>query len=570
MTLVPGYVPPIGEKDPDKISRAIRNLYEWADLANIVNVKLFGAKGDWDGSTGTDDAAAFQRAIDYVYDLGGGVVYVPPVEKAYRWNSSVHLKSGVRLLGSNSLTLPTSFIEDFDDYYGGHCIAITWGSGTSTGMALKLSTNAHVMGLNFIYPGQATSHLDEEATEFPPTISGDDFDIGAAVECCYFVNSYKAIYFIYNHGELRIKSCWGLLLKAFITINGCISGDKIHDCQARGASWLRNSDDADYEDNTSLMAWIQENGIAFHIGRADAIHFTDCYIEQGLNGIRFGGAPSGGSTAGVDQYAYGSWVGGGIEGCTRPIYIAGSTSSGINSNGFIFANVGIAGAALFDAARSILITLDQPTTVYSDSSEYRGNLSFVGCTFWGTLTTTNVGPLDGVIDATGSDCKFIGCIFKDFETFIARAFSGTPILDFDGCTFHEYDAARPTYHFIAEAGAGGRIFLDGVHFKTAIRGAIGSGATTHIDRVTTPSVASAATVTLPEYGTVFTISGTTNIDSITASWQGRRVTLVFDGALTVGDASNLVLAGGFTTTANDSLTLDYVGSNWVEASRSVN
>lgn len=84
-----------------------------------------------------------------------------------------------------------------------------------------------------------------------------------------------------------------------------------------------------------------------------------------------------------------------------------------------------------------------------------------------------------------------------------------------------------------------------------------------------PTVASAATVTLPG-DAVVTISGTTTITSITASWAGRRVTLIFSGALTLTDGSNLKLAGNFVTTADDAITLVCDGTNWVETARSVN
>lgn len=88
----------------------------------------------------------------------------------------------------------------------------------------------------------------------------------------------------------------------------------------------------------------------------------------------------------------------------------------------------------------------------------------------------------------------------------------------------------------------------------------GGGATT----------ASADPLTLPPTGVLHTISGTTNIASITASWAGRIAVLKFEGILTVTDGSNLVMAGNFVTTANDTLTLISDGTNWVEMARSVN
>lgn len=85
------------------------------------------------------------------------------------------------------------------------------------------------------------------------------------------------------------------------------------------------------------------------------------------------------------------------------------------------------------------------------------------------------------------------------------------------------------------------------------------------------TVASAATVTFPHIGSSFLISGTTTITSVTATgWDGQTATLVFQGALTFTDGSNLKLAGNFVTTADDSITLACDGTNWYEIGRSVN
>jgi hypothetical protein len=77
---------------------------------------------------------------------------------------------------------------------------------------------------------------------------------------------------------------------------------------------------------------------------------------------------------------------------------------------------------------------------------------------------------------------------------------------------------------------------------------------------------------LPRNGcNVITISGTTNILSISAAnWAGQEVTLIFQGALTVTDGSNLKLNSNFVTTADDTMRLACDGTNWYEISRSAN
>jgi len=85
------------------------------------------------------------------------------------------------------------------------------------------------------------------------------------------------------------------------------------------------------------------------------------------------------------------------------------------------------------------------------------------------------------------------------------------------------------------------------------------------------SIASAATIAIPLRQRVATITGTTNITSVTATGHsGNVVTLIFAGVLTFTDGSNLKLAGNFVTTADDTITLACDGTNWHEVCRSVN
>jgi hypothetical protein len=69
------------------------------------------------------------------------------------------------------------------------------------------------------------------------------------------------------------------------------------------------------------------------------------------------------------------------------------------------------------------------------------------------------------------------------------------------------------------------------------------------------NIASSATITPASTGSVFNITGTTTITAIasTYSWDGRTITLIFAGILTLTHSSNLALPGAanLTTAAND-------------------
>lgn len=85
------------------------------------------------------------------------------------------------------------------------------------------------------------------------------------------------------------------------------------------------------------------------------------------------------------------------------------------------------------------------------------------------------------------------------------------------------------------------------------------------------SVASATAMPVPS-GKVFHVTGVTTITSVvtTGLAPGAVVTLIFDGILTFTDGSNLKLAGNFVTTADDTITLAFDGTNFFEVARSVN
>lgn len=84
------------------------------------------------------------------------------------------------------------------------------------------------------------------------------------------------------------------------------------------------------------------------------------------------------------------------------------------------------------------------------------------------------------------------------------------------------------------------------------------------------NIASAATIS-PSCS-VHRVTGTTTITALTATEYpiGQPLTLIFDGALTFTDGSNLKLAGNLVSTAGDTITLVSNGTDFFEIGRSVN
>jgi hypothetical protein len=146
-------------------------------------------------------------------------------------------------------------------------------------------------------------------------------------------------------------------------------------------------------------------------------------------------------------------------------------------------------------------------------------------------------------------------------------------------------SADPTYSIRVDNVIAGPVYIDKnlcrkeIYFDPAEAAAgevvVGwnkkNATTTFFGAQHTPTVASAASLTLPIGARTFIISGGTSITSIVATgFEGERVTLIFEGPLTLTDGGNLRLQGNYNTTADDTITLVCAGGNWFDCGRGVN
>lgn len=133
-------------------------------------------------------------------------------------------------------------------------------------------------------------------------------------------------------------------------------------------------------------------------------------------------------------------------------------------------------------------------------------------------------------------------------------------------TYFETDSAGRAVSATGLRPVGGKVITGGAvnELRSAILGAKPSGLIYGAD------VASAAAI-VPT-GNVFTVTGTTNITSITSTGvvAGSVIRIIFTGILTFTDGNNLKLAGNMTTSADDTISLVYDGTNWYELARSAN
>lgn len=97
-------------------------------------------------------------------------------------------------------------------------------------------------------------------------------------------------------------------------------------------------------------------------------------------------------------------------------------------------------------------------------------------------------------------------------------------------------------------------------------------------QVTTPSsnatgmaiVASAATITLPNVGGLFEVTGTTEVKKITIQKAGTIIRLKLKETVKIVKGENLKMSATFEGTAEDIVEFVSDGTNWLECSTSAN
>ncbi len=121
--------PPFNKSDKVNIIKLSNGLYAARLFEGKVNVISFGAKGDSDQSgNGTDNTKAFQNAIDFINQNGGGELYIPSSLGKFFKISKIYIKNGVKLSGDAS-----SVSTEFKSLIGSKILVDNKGQGIIIG-----------------------------------------------------------------------------------------------------------------------------------------------------------------------------------------------------------------------------------------------------------------------------------------------------------------------------------------------------------------------------------------------------------------------------------------------------
>jgi Pectate lyase superfamily protein len=262
-----------------------------------VHVRDYGAKGD--GST--NDAPAFQAAVNDVLSRGGGVVHLGP--RPYRIASAIFVNNSmVRLQGAG-------FTEAGDSTQGTR-LFIDQTNFTPFRFIGVAARGSGVADLAVLQAHSTTFNAGWAATDYPYVFRVEDCLGGVDFDNVLLGRVNRGIY-ARNSGRLDIRRLRGQVFRAGVEIDECLDVPRIHNLHF----WTFWSGD----DN--VVRWQQANGDAVIVRRCDGIFIDQAFALGYRSMFRFAGSAVGAppersgtvskfyiANAYADFVKYGVWV----------------------------------------------------------------------------------------------------------------------------------------------------------------------------------------------------------------------------------------------------------------------
>lgn len=374
----------------------------------------------------TDDSAAFQNAINAVYNsggYGGGVIYVPP--GYYAFSNSITIPTGVTLHGDwTDWTKGTNGLV-------GTTFCIYTGAGQANGTPfITMSRSAALRDINFWYPNQNPASI----TGYPFTISATDNNV---IQDVVLVNSYQGIQV--NGAEFVLSTVIGTpLFMGFTTAGGIADICHTEDIRFSPAVWpaslLPNAPVA----GGSYATWMRTYGTGMQSFRLDGLINVNTEISGYNVGLDFEQNSSGQTGCAL----YNGWV---TNCATALLAQEMQTAEGLEISDFTLdGDIAISRThATNDAAAQFdhcTIIGRNGTAVSCLGADWQSSMSFQDCTISNTLVLAGPGvfnlvncQLQGstqcVMSASATAAGFTGCTFSPSQNIINHGSAKNLLID---------------------------------------------------------------------------------------------------------------------------------------------
>ncbi|MFC3789725.1 S-layer homology domain-containing protein [Paenibacillus sp. GCM10012307] len=261
--------------------------YATSDVV-IANISVADTGAIGDGAS--DDTRAFQEALSYVGDRGGGVVFVP--SGTYKITGTLLVPTGVTLRGD--WVNPDSVNGEVQ----GTILAAYAGRGDTEELSfIRLAEGSGVTNLSIWYPEQTL----DNPVPYPWTIeqlSGDS----ATVKNVTLVNAYNGIKIGPVWNELHyVRNLYGTVLKTGIFLDFTTDIGRLEQIKLSPDYWVK-SKLPNAPAKTDLFAYMTANAEGIVMGRSDWEYMSDIYISGFKNGLRVTTRTDSNETANAQLY----------------------------------------------------------------------------------------------------------------------------------------------------------------------------------------------------------------------------------------------------------------------------
>lgn len=373
-----------------------------------------------------DDSAAFQNAMNAVYNSGGsggGVVYVPPGNYAFYTNLTI--PTGVTLHGDwTDWTKGTNGIM-------GTTFKVYYGAGQSNAAPfINTSISASLRDINIWYPNQNPTDI----VAYPYAIEAAS---DVVVQNVVLVNAYQGI--LCNGAEFILSSVIGTPLYMGVSTTGTIADiSQTEDIRFSPNIWpasgLTNAPAA----GGSYATWMRTYGTGMQVFRLDGLINVNTEISGYNAGLDF--EMNSGGAAGCAFYN--GWV----TNCAIAMLAQEmQTAEGLEVSDFTLdGDIAVErthatndAAAEFDNCQ---IIGRNGTAVSCLGADWQSSMSFQNCTISNALDLAGPGifnlvncHLQGstqcVMSATANRVGFTGCTFSPSQNIINHGSAGNLLID---------------------------------------------------------------------------------------------------------------------------------------------
>ncbi len=385
----------------------------------------YGAKGDGI----TDDSAAFQAAINAVYNSGGnggGVVYVPAGNYAFYTN--ITIQTGVTLHGNwKDWTKGTNGCvgTTFKVYYGA--------GNTNAPPFIQCGQGSSLKGVNIWYPNQNPNSI----TPYPFTISLNGVN-NSVVQNVVLVNSYLGIE-ADGDSEWIVSSVIGSPLCLGLTADSIADICQTEDIRFNPNIWAISKLTNAPAVGDPYATWMRTNGIGIQLFRIDGLISMNTEISGYNYGLDFELDPINGA-AGACFYN------GHVTNCAIAMNAQEEQSTpGLEFSYFTLdGDIGVSRTHLTNDATvhfdDCTIIGRNGTAVYCTGANWSSVMAFQNCTISNTLNLAGPGvfnlvncSLSGstqcVMSASATRAAFTGCTFSPTQKIVNNGNVNNLIMD---------------------------------------------------------------------------------------------------------------------------------------------